>query len=282
MSSLLTCCQPKTVPLTASAVFHPVNDTEFLEVGTEVSTEAIDPTSLPPIPKRRDELLPALNLEHVEGRRSRQQELDCPNDMMSPASTDRYTNLCSDRSETGGNDKIEGNDMMPVQEDFAVFLHVYDLFWWVRLTNAAFFHVGIEAHGQEVYFGSSGVRRCKPGTNPHYRHRKRVFIGSTPLTKEQMKALRYQFARKWKGEDYNPIARNCHSFANEFALGLCPTLDSFPTEYTPLSEGLPNCHPFACFSRGRNAKFVVCEEEDSEILVLEGNMPTLERSYPTL
>lgn len=116
-------------------------------------------------------------------------------------------------------------------------LQVYHFHGLSKSLGLPLFHVGVEVAGSEVFFGASGVCRCKPGALECYAHVKSVQLGQTLLTLRQVRTLVSQLAVEWPGEDYNLLVFNCQTFAVEFVtrLGL---KEKLPLEYVSCSNML--------------------------------------------
>jgi len=103
------------------------------------------------------------------------------------------------------------------------------------------FHVGVEVHGKEIFFGSEGVDTCEPkGANWHV-FRQTVSMGRTPLSREQVGELVRQMG--WNGNDYDILRRNCCSFADELCeklvgRGVPGWVDRFPQVAAAAVKGL--------------------------------------------
>uniref|UniRef100_A0A7S1FA24 PPPDE domain-containing protein n=1 Tax=Noctiluca scintillans TaxID=2966 RepID=A0A7S1FA24_NOCSC len=104
-----------------------------------------------------------------------------------------------------------------------VFLHVYDLGdGWLTANSVSSdllnlggaFHVGVEVHMTEFYFGSEGVATCLPKMADGHVYRETVSMGRTNLTVQQVEQLVMQM--RWNGNDYDILRHNCVSFSNAF------------------------------------------------------------------
>lgn len=119
-----------------------------------------------------------------------------------------------------------------------VSLHVYDLSVMSRLIGIPFFHFGVEVHGREYFFGSRGIRCCRPGLNPRHVHREAVLVGFTLLSREVVAALRDQMKREWCGGSYSPLTKDCLSFAEAFCqkLGVAKGSACIPERFSRLPK----------------------------------------------
>jgi len=118
-----------------------------------------------------------------------------------------------------------------------VVLHVYNLHGVSSTVNKLMrhtvggqvLHAGVEVYGQEWSYGEteegSGVTRCKPKSEQAGHHFcESVYMGETRLSKQAVKELLREFAREWRGQDYNLIRHNCCHFSDSFCqrLGVGP------------------------------------------------------------
>lgn len=74
------------------------------------------------------------------------------------------------------------------------------------------FHVGVEVHGIEIFFGRNGVETCQPRRADVHVFRKSVRMGWTPLCMRQIKQIVANMG--WNGADYDLLRQNCCSFAS--------------------------------------------------------------------
>lgn len=132
------------------------------------------------------------------------------------------------------------SDLQPVEvctNDASVFLSVYDISESsaMRVFNglilpigSGVFHVGISVFKTEYSYGwiktGTGVRSEPPGTAPGHQFRGLVRLGTTPLSKERVKAIIGEMMNTWRGSDYKFVERNCTHFARALAakLGVGP------------------------------------------------------------
>jgi len=116
-------------------------------------------------------------------------------------------------------DDIDANDSS------AVFLNVYDLSEdWLHANNifvdvlqlGGAFHAGVEVHGKEWSYGSSGVSWIAPRSHDVHIYRQSVLIGltmSNPV--EIITKLEREVKPHWPGDDYDLFKRNCCNFSDE-------------------------------------------------------------------
>ncbi|KAG1656506.1 hypothetical protein FOA52_012506, partial [Chlamydomonas sp. UWO 241] len=63
----------------------------------------------------------------------------------------------------------------------------------------------------------SGMYPCEPGQNPQYQFRETVDLGTTFLTKQEIKAAILRLKDEWPGSSYDVLQRNCCHFCEAFA-----------------------------------------------------------------
>lgn len=82
-------------------------------------------------------------------------------------------------------------------------------------------HSGILAvHGVEYAFGAheqptTGIFESKPRQYDGFTFRKSILIGWTDVTPAQVKAVMAELAKKYRGNAYNLISKNCNHFCND-------------------------------------------------------------------
>ncbi|OLQ10624.1 DeSI-like protein [Symbiodinium microadriaticum] len=112
----------------------------------------------------------------------------------------------------------------------AVTLHTYDLHRLVRGVNTffkripGFYHTGVEVHGREFSFSSSGmIEYCPRGFAGHL-YRESMTLGATSFSQDELNLLLQRFDSTWVAYDYHCIRRNCSDFSEAFcvALGVAP------------------------------------------------------------
>lgn len=120
-------------------------------------------------------------------------------------------------------------------EGHEVWLHVYDLGpvtgqlneFVLRGANLGAFHCGIEVLGDEWSFQGfhdawddptlSGIVRNEPRLHPAYLYRESVLLGRSPLDEDAIDLLLDRMMEEWPANAYHLVARNCVTFAEEFA-----------------------------------------------------------------
>jgi len=131
-----------------------------------------------------------------------------------------------------------------------VYLNVYDLGEvWLGpnsvmsdiLHVGGAFHVGVQVHGREIYFGSDGVATCAPRASEAHVYRQTVRMGKTRLTQAEVEQLVKQMC--WKKTDYDLLRQNCVSFADVLCKklvgrGLPSQVCRFPRALAVAARGL--------------------------------------------
>ncbi|KAH0643954.1 hypothetical protein KY289_034928 [Solanum tuberosum] len=104
-----------------------------------------------------------------------------------------------------------------------LYLNVYDLtpvnnyLYWAGL---GVFHSGIEVHGLEYGYGaheysSSGIFEVEPRSCPGFTFRRSVLLGSTDMSRSEVRSYMEHISGKYHGDSYHLIAKNCNHFADE-------------------------------------------------------------------
>ncbi|XP_051135024.1 deSI-like protein At4g17486 [Andrographis paniculata] len=113
-------------------------------------------------------------------------------------------------------------------DETPVYLNVYDLtsinglFFWA---GVGIFHSGVEVYGTEYAFGAheyptTGVFEVEPRQCPGFKFRKSILIGTTRLNHDQVRESIEHHAKRYWGDAYNLIAKNC----NHFSCDICHQL----------------------------------------------------------
>ncbi|KAL6279949.1 hypothetical protein ACE6H2_016830 [Prunus campanulata] len=109
-----------------------------------------------------------------------------------------------------------------------LYLNVYDLtpvnnylYWF----GFGIFHSGIEVHGLEYGFGaheypSSGVFEVEPRSCPGFIFRRSVLLGSTDMSRAELRSFMEHLSGKYHGDTYHLIAKNCNHFTDEVCMRL--------------------------------------------------------------
>lgn len=75
-------------------------------------------------------------------------------------------------------------------------------------------------HGQEYGYGahdypSSGVFEVEPRSCPGFIFRRSVLLGSTDMSRSEVRSFMEHISEKYHGDSYHLIAKNCNHFADE-------------------------------------------------------------------
>ncbi|XP_062234105.1 deSI-like protein At4g17486 [Phragmites australis] len=103
-----------------------------------------------------------------------------------------------------------------------VFLNVYDVTpanGYARWLGLGVYHSGVQVHGVEYAYGahdgaSSGIFEVVPRRCPGYTFRESVLVGTTDLTRAEVRALMAELAADFPGDAYNLVSRNCNHFCD--------------------------------------------------------------------
>ncbi|KAH0863239.1 hypothetical protein HID58_080450 [Brassica napus] len=109
-----------------------------------------------------------------------------------------------------------------------VYLNVYDLtpvnnyLYWFGI---GIFHSGIESHGLEYCYGAheyptSGVYEVEPKNCPGFIFRRSVLLGTTTMSRSDFRSYMEKLSRKYHGDTYHLIAKNCNHFTEQVCLQL--------------------------------------------------------------
>ncbi|XP_021893641.1 deSI-like protein At4g17486 isoform X3 [Carica papaya] len=104
-----------------------------------------------------------------------------------------------------------------------LYLNVYDLtpinnyLYWFGL---GVFHSGVEVHGLEYGFGAheystSGVFEVEPRSCPGFIFRRSVLLGTINMSRSEFRLFIEKLSRKYHGNTYHLIAKNCNHFTDE-------------------------------------------------------------------
>lgn len=103
-----------------------------------------------------------------------------------------------------------------------VFLNVYDVTpanGYARWLGLGVYHSGVQVHGVEYAYGAhegegSGIFEVSPRRCPGYAFREAVLVGTTELTRAEVRALMTELAADFPGDTYNLVSRNCNHFCD--------------------------------------------------------------------
>ena len=126
-----------------------------------------------------------------------------------------------------------------------VTLNVYDLSPandnGLHAIGLGFYHSGLEVHGKEYTFSSSGIFYHSPKQAPGVKHRESIVVGEVRMSSAEVESIVNDMRQDFVGERYNVLACNCNSFANQLCMRL--TGDRCPGYVNRLAR-LGNC--FSC------------------------------------
>lgn len=138
-------------------------------------------------------------------------------------------------------------------------LHVYDLFETTRsvaaLTGLPIYHLSVEVHGAEYYFGVDGIIWCPPGSHQRNLHKAAIPLGQTRYSQDEAVDLVRSMAPQWPGHTWRLFGRNCHSFAIELTERLGLGSSCLPREY--ILEQSRGVRP----SLSRNTPWTACAHD---------------------
>lgn len=128
----------------------------------------------------------------------------------------------------------EDDDRHKTPRGYEVKLNVYDMMWINKYTSSfgvGAFHTGVEVHGKEYAYGAhpytfTGVFSMTPGrdselVNQAIKFRESISMGFTSLTEEGVRLVISDLERKYIGQSYDMLHRNCNHFSDE----LCQRLN---------------------------------------------------------
>uniref|UniRef100_A0ACD5ZN39 Uncharacterized protein n=1 Tax=Avena sativa TaxID=4498 RepID=A0ACD5ZN39_AVESA len=121
----------------------------------------------------------------------------------------------------------------PTPAAVRVYLNIYDIspinnyLYWFGL---GIFHSGLEVHGMEFGFGAheyptSGVFQVEPKSCPGFIFRRSVCVGTTDMSRSEVRAFLEDLAEDYHGDTYHLIVNNC----NHFTADVCKRLTGKPT-----------------------------------------------------
>ncbi|CAM0913107.1 unnamed protein product [Alopecurus aequalis] len=110
----------------------------------------------------------------------------------------------------------------PASSSSPVFLNVYDVTpanGYSRWLGLGVYHSGVQVHGVEYAYGAhegagSGIFEVSPRRCPGYAFREAVLVGTTEMTRAEVRALMADLATDFPGDAYNLVSRNCNHFCD--------------------------------------------------------------------
>lgn len=151
--------------------------------------------------------------------------------------------MSCDAGEEGYNSRFyPDQDVGPIEP---VNIHLYDLNTTFAHMNSVTLdmmgiggalHVGVEVLGNEWSFGMQGVSVTQPKQNQYYTFRQTVPMGNTLLKRKEIETVILALKRRWSGNRYDILERNCGHFCNE----LCEKLrvGRMPAWVTRVAESM--------------------------------------------
>ncbi|XP_050229696.1 deSI-like protein At4g17486 [Mercurialis annua] len=129
-------------------------------------------------------------------------------------------------SSSSSSDREQGNN--EGNSRAMLYLNIYDLtpvnnyLYWFGL---GIFHSGIEVHSMEFGFGAheyptSGVFEVEPKSCPGFIYRRSILLGSTSLSRSEVRSFMEHISSNYHGDTYHLIAKNCNHFTDEVCLQL--------------------------------------------------------------
>ncbi|KAF7051488.1 hypothetical protein CFC21_059724 [Triticum aestivum] len=103
---------------------------------------------------------------------------------------------------------------------YAVYLNIYDIspinnyLYWFGL---GIFHSAVQVHGMEFGYGAheyatSGVFQVEPKSCPGFIFRRSVCMGTTNMSRAEVRAFLEDLAEDYHGDTYHLIVKNCNHF----------------------------------------------------------------------
>ncbi|XP_033115862.1 deubiquitinase DESI2-like [Anneissia japonica] len=112
-------------------------------------------------------------------------------------------------------------------------LNVYDMYWindYTTTLGLGVFHSGVEVFGKEYAFGGhpfpmTGIFEILPrdvdDLGQQFRFKESICLGSTDLTEDQVMKVVDCLGKKYPGDSYHLIHKNCNHFTQELSQILC-------------------------------------------------------------
>ncbi|XP_033638982.1 deubiquitinase DESI2-like [Asterias rubens] len=112
-------------------------------------------------------------------------------------------------------------------------LNVYDMYWTNEYTSTlglGVFHAGVEVYGKEYAFGGhpfpfTGIFEIEPrdcdDLGEQFQFKESISLGETDLPEDAVTKVIDCLGKKYPGDEYHLIRKNCNHFAQEFVQILC-------------------------------------------------------------
>ena len=104
-----------------------------------------------------------------------------------------------------------------------VYLNVYDLSPMNDYTfdiGFGIYHSGIQVHGDEWTFSTSGVFYHRPQEAPNVKFRTQVLLGTVNYTSSKVKDVINSLRDEFQGERYHLLNNNCNCFSERLSVEL--------------------------------------------------------------
>jgi len=193
---------------------------------------------------------------------------------------------------------LSGDDLDP-EDDCTVKLNIYDLSEDWLLANDLFqevaelggaFHAGVEIYGREWTFSSEGVSCSWPRENDVHVYRQTIEIGATKYDPAEIAViLEDEMSRKWDGDSYDLLGKNCCSFSRSFCKRLTggnipDWVDRLPRVLNAVTKpvkGVADAAKGAILHSTPGRDFSMETEDDVSVLSTPMPTPTYDRSEPS-
>lgn len=104
-----------------------------------------------------------------------------------------------------------------------VYLNVYDLSPMNDYTydvGIGFYHSGVQVHGDEWTFSTSGVFYHRPQQAPNVKFRTKILLGTVNYTSSKVKDIVNSLRDDFQGERYHLLNHNCNCFSESLTFAL--------------------------------------------------------------
>ena len=104
-----------------------------------------------------------------------------------------------------------------------VYLNIYDLSPmndYIYDIGFGFYHSGVQVHGDEWTFSTSGVFYHRPQQAPNVKFRTQVLLGTVNYTSSKVKDIINSLRDDFQGERYHLLNNNCNCFSERISMEL--------------------------------------------------------------